>query len=247
MCYHTSQTKTTSKLEQRFKVKRDPDHNIGELDFTFFHSNGFAHQNLLMIPQAQPQILTPGMWGIMPQNILGITHKEYYKESIRFGSGLNARSEKLFDHFIYRHAVMERRCLIPVDGFFEPHELEKKKYPVYVHRKDKDFLALAGIYNVSRDGYVTMAILTKAASPMFGEIHNLRKRQPVMIPAALETSWLSPGLKRQDIIEITATSYDEKVIEAYTVSKDVFSTKIDSNRPEILEPDPERTVLRFGV
>ncbi|WP_224491269.1 SOS response-associated peptidase [Robertkochia flava] len=234
MCYHTSQTRTTSQLETRFKAKRDPAFEIGERDFTFYHSNGFAHQNLLMIPQEAATLLSPAMWGIIPEDRLGITHKQYYKESIRFGSGLNARSEKLFDHFIYKHAALSRRCLVPVDGFFEPHEHQKKKFPFYIHRKDRESFAIAGIYNRSRDGYVTMALLTTEASPFFARIHNVKKRQPVIIPTSLEKEWLNPQLDAGAVHALLREGRRDDPFQAYPVSKDLYRTAVDSNREEIL-------------
>lgn len=237
MCYHTSQTKTTSQLEQRFKVKRDPAFKIGETDFTFYHSNGFAHQNLLMIPEERPELLTPAMWGIMPADRLGITHQQYYKESIRFGSGLNARSEKLFDHFIYKHSALTRRCLVPVDGFFEPHEYQKKKYPFLITRKDRKTFAIGGIYNQSRDGYVTMALLTRDASPFFSRIHNVKKRQPVLIPAGLEDKWLDPELQKDEVEAILHGVYPDEDMQGYPVSKDLYRTSVDSNVEAILREE----------
>lgn len=235
MCYHTSQTKTTSQLEQRFKAKRDPDFDIGETDFTFFHSNGFAHQNLLMVPQEDPGLLTPAIWGLMPEDRLGSDHKAYYKESIRFGSGLNARSEKLFDHFIYKHAALSRRCIIPVDGFFEPHEHLKQKYPYYISRKDRATFGLAGIYNRSSDGYVTMAVLTKDASPFFASIHNVKKRQPVILSAETESAWLRKDLNQEALEGLLGSRYNEDNLQGYPVSKDLYKTAVDSNREDILK------------
>lgn len=234
MCYHTSQTKTTSQLEQRFKVKRDPAYDIGETDFTFYHANGFAHQNLLMIPQEFSGILTPAMWGLIPEDQPGSDHQAYYKKSVRFGGGLNARAEKLFDHFIYKHAALTRRCLIPVDGFFEPHEHLKKKYPFYVSRKDKDGFAMAGIYNRSPDGYVTMAILTRDASPFMSEIHNVKKRQPVLLPGSVEKDWLNPALQIEDLKELINLPYADEQLSAHPVSKDLYKASSDSNREAIL-------------
>ena len=237
MCYHTSQTKTTSQLEARFRVKRDPAFDIGETDFTFYHANGFAHQNILMIPQETADLLSPAMWGIIPENQLGITHKQYYKESVRFGSGLNARSEKLFDHFIYKHAALTRRCLVPVDGFFEPHEHHKKKFPFYISRKDKASFAIAGIYNRSRDGYVTLALLTREASPFFSKIHNVKKRQPVILPVDLEKHWLDPALKAADVNALIHEPAGDDDFRAYPVSNDLYRTAVDSDRKEILREE----------
>lgn len=236
MCYHTSQTKTTSKLESRFKVKRNPSFDIGETDFTFYHRNGFAHDHLFMIPQEDPEILTPAMWGLLPADRPGAEHKKYYRESVKYGSGLNARSEKLFDHFVYKHSAFSRRCIVPLDGFFEPHRHDGKNYPFYIGRSDKDSFALAGIYNKSSDGYITLAILTREASPFFAGIHNVKKRQPVILPREAEKDWLDGTCSEKDLRTLMGATYPENELQAYTVSKKLYSRSEDSNSPHILDP-----------
>ncbi|WP_224485128.1 SOS response-associated peptidase [Robertkochia aurantiaca] len=238
MCYHTSQTKTTSQLEKRFNVSRDKRYDIGELDFTFYHSNGFAHQNILIVPQQEPDTLTPAKWGLIPPDQPGADHESYYKKSIRYGSGLNARSEKLFDHFVYRLSAYERRCLVPLDGFFEPHEKAGKKFPYYIHRKNKECFGVAGIYTITPDNYVTVSLLTKEASPFMAEIHNKRKRQPVLLKAEDENAWLDPAANREQLEAIIASAYKDESLEGWAVSRDLFRTGVDSDRPSIVEPFP---------
>ena len=60
--------------------------------------------------------------------------KEYYKQQLKYGSGLNARSEKLFDYWLYEKSAFTKRCIIPVSGFFEPHEYNNKKFPIHIKR-----------------------------------------------------------------------------------------------------------------
>src|SRR5690606_26112181 len=133
-----------------------------------YHINGFAHPNMLIIPQEGSDVLAVGRWGIVPSNTKPELVDVYYKESVRFGGGLNAQSEKLFNHFLYKHSAFTRRCIIPVTGFFEPHEYMGKKYPYYINRQDKEAFALAGVYTIIED-LVTFSILTKEASPLFAE------------------------------------------------------------------------------
>jgi putative SOS response-associated peptidase YedK len=95
-------------------------------------------------------------------------------------------------------------------------------------------LALAGIYSVI-DTYVTFTIITKAASQLFEKIHNLKKRQPVILGEEHINHWLSHELKQDDIKNIIYTNYSEYKLEAYTVSKDLFSPKVDSNLERIVE------------
>lgn len=235
MCYHTSQTKTTSQLESRFRVKRNPSFEIGETDFTFYHHNGFAHEYMLMVPQEAPELLTPAMWGLIPSNRLGSDHKQYYRESVKYGSGLNARAEKLFDHFIYKHSAFNRRCIIPLDGFFEPHRHNGKNYPYYIKRNDNRTFGLAGIYNKTSDGYITLSILTKEASPFFANIHNVKKRQPVLLTPETEQQWLRETNTENDLKALLTSTYSDDELQAYTVSKNLYSRTSDSNAPGILE------------
>jgi putative SOS response-associated peptidase YedK len=234
MCFHTSQTKKVVELESRFKVSLHDDELREAYDNPFYHLNGFAHPDMLIIPQEEPSVLVPGKWGIVPQNKTPEQVEAYYKEAVRFGGGLNAQSEKLFDHFIYKHAAKSRRCLIPVTGFFEPHDYKGKKYPFYVSRKDNEAFALAGIYTLI-EGLPTFSILTKAASPLFEKIHNKKKRQPVLIYTKYEQEWLNDNLDENDIKEFIDINYPEVELNPYTVSKDLFSPKILSDISSITE------------
>ncbi|NNF74556.1 MAG: SOS response-associated peptidase [Flavobacteriaceae bacterium] len=234
MCYQTRQIRTVKDLELRFSVGLVNEDYRPVFDKPAYHLNGFAHPNMLVIPQDKSDALAPGVWGIVPDNKQPDEVKDYYKESVRYGSGLNAQSEKLFNHFIYRNVALTQRCLIPVSGFFEPHHHLKKSYPYYIHRQDDDTMAMAGIYTVIGT-YLTFAILTREASPILAEIHNKRKREPVLLPQSVEKDWLLPDLSQNDVMELVNTPYNYDSLETYTVSKDVHNARVDSNRPDIVD------------
>ncbi|RYH75530.1 SOS response-associated peptidase [Flavobacteriaceae bacterium 144Ye] len=233
MCFHTSQTKKTTELENRLKVKLVDESMRNYFDVPRYHMNGFSHPNMLVIPQEKSDVLAPGVWGIVPSNKTKDDIKPYFKEAVKYGGGLNARSEKIFQHFIYRNSVMEKRCVIPVSGFFEPHDYKSKKYPFHFRDKEEKPLILAGLYSLI-DTVITFTILTKEASPLFAKVHNKKNRQPVILDVDNMHNWLSVDLNENDITEILNTNYSEETLEAYPVSKDLFSPKIDSNVPSIL-------------
>ncbi|GGG44306.1 SOS response-associated peptidase [Bizionia arctica] len=236
MCFHTSTTNKTKKLEKHFKVKLSDEKFRPIFDTPQYHLNGFAHPNMLVIPQEKSGLLAPAIWGIVPNNKSKDDIKPYYKESVKYGSGLNARSEKVFEHFMYRDSIMKRRCIIPVSGFFEPHDQNGKKYPFYIRSKDEKPLALAGLYTII-DTYITFTILTKDASPLFEKIHNKKKRQPIILDEDRTHNWLSVDLEEADIKDILNFNYPENALETYPVGKDLFSPKIDSNVERILKPE----------
>lgn len=234
MCFHTSQTKKTTELENRFDVKLVDDSMRDYFDTPRYHMNGFSHPNMLVIPQERSDVLAPGIWGIVPNNKTKEEIKPYFKEAVKYGGGLNGRSEKVFQHFIYRTSIMKNRCIIPVSGFYEPHDHKGDKFPFYFKDKDDMPLALAGVYTVI-DTFITFTILTKDASPLFAKIHNKKNRQPVLLNQDNAHNWLSTDLNESDIREILNTSYPEESLDAYPVSRDLFSPKKESNIASIID------------
>lgn len=237
MCFHVSKIKTPKELENRFGVTLSKEDLRETFESPDFHLNGFAHPQLLIIPQEEPSVLINATWGIVPANTQPEKLSEYYKNALKFGGGLNAQSEKLFDHFIYKYSANTRRCLIPVDGFFEPHEYNKKKYPYYIKRTDEQSFALAGLYTVLQD-QLTFTILTKIANPYFSEIHNIKKRKPVLLNKNLEQTWLKDNLTEKEIVEMLQNQYSTQELENYPVNKDLFNPRINSNQVEFTKPFP---------
>ncbi len=234
MCFHTSQTKKTTELENRFDVSLVDDSIREYFDVPRYHMNGFSHPNMLVIPQVKPNVLAPGVWGIVPSNKSKEEIKPYFKEAVKYGGGLNARSEKVFQHFIYRSSIMENRCIIPVSGFFEPHDYKGDKYPFHFKDKENKPLALAGLYTVI-DTFITFTILTKDASPLFAKVHNKKNRQPVILDDEYTHNWLSADLNETDIKDILKFTYPEESLDAYSVSRDLFSPKVNSDVETIID------------
>jgi len=234
MCYHTRQTKTVKDLELTYNVSLSNESYRPFFDEPKHHINGFAHPNMLIIPQQKTTVITPGKWGIVPSNYTSKDINNYYKSSIKFGSGLNARCEKMFSHFLYKASIFSKRCIIPVTGFFEPFTHMKKKYPVFIHQKNDEVFSMAGIYTII-ENYVTFSIITTAANPFFEGIHNIKKRQPKIFNLEQAGLWLESSLAQNKIEELLHTE-SQIEFEAYTINKDVFKSSVDSNYPSIIEP-----------
>jgi len=230
MCFHISQTKIGRELEERYKAKLHLSKLRAEPPF-FYHINGFVHPDILMIPQEEPSVITDAIWGIAPENEKIENLTVYFKKAVAFGGGLNAQFEKAFTHFIYKKSIISKRCLIPVTGFYEPHERKGKKFPYFISRKDGDSFSLAGIYTQIGEIF-SCSILTKEASPMFQEIHNVKKRQPVIINKKDEELWLNDQLSKPEIHKLAQVVYPEETLIAFPVNKKIFQPGEDSNTPE---------------
>lgn len=117
----------------------------------------------------------------------------------QWNNTLNARGETIFEKSSFRTAAKNNRCIIYVDGFYEHHHYNKKTYPFYIYRKDKQPMALAGLWsewkNPDTGGTLnTFSIVTTNGNAMMAKIHNNpnleEPRMPVILPTELEDKWL---------------------------------------------------------
>ncbi len=111
----------------------------------------------------------------------------------RSGSGssgplFNARSETLTERPAFGVAFARRRCLVPVNGFYEWRDESGVRTPWWIHRGDGYPFALAGIYN-SRNHEAAACVITCAPNSLLEPIHN---RMPVMLDAERWDDWLGP-------------------------------------------------------
>jgi putative SOS response-associated peptidase YedK len=83
-------------------------------------------------------------------------HSILYKNEqayIRQRAGmLNARSERILeDKTSYWYEIRNRRCLIPVTGFYDHRGIKgwKKKVPYHIKLKDQELFFIAGLYSAA--------------------------------------------------------------------------------------------------
>ncbi len=194
-------------------------------DLPIFHASGFSHPELLIYTNRSPIFPEVATWGLVPH---WVRDKEQLKK--QWNNTLNARGETIFEKPSFRTAAKNNRCIIYVDGFYEHHHYSGKAYPFFVHRKDKQPMALAGLWSEwtdPEDGGIlnTFAIVTTTGNPMMAKIHNNPKlkepRMPVILPIELEEKWLHPIEDELDIklIQELIKEYSQDELAAHTVAK----------------------------
>lgn len=239
MCYGTRVVKKAKELELFYNIEGLYGKMEPNTELIYNYANGFAHPNMWIIPQEKPKNMIPVMWGLIPAYKMGADAKAYYQETIRYGSGLNARSEKLFDSGQYKSSALTRRCIIPVDGFYEPHTAKKNgkdfKIPFYFSRKNENPVNLAGIYAITKDKMVTFTILTKEATPLFAKIHNKKNRRPVILSDEDIDVWLDNSLTEDDVLNVIEDDLADASINAHPISKDLYKRNGEGDRPDIIE------------
>jgi putative SOS response-associated peptidase YedK len=151
---------------------------------------------------------------------------------------LNAKAETIHRKPSFRASIMTKRCLVLVDGFYEWREEGEKKYPYYIHLVNNDAFALAGIWDKwlnTNTGEVksTFAIITTRANPLLERIHNTRKRMPVILKREDENKYLEKDLSASEI-DAFLQPYDDKEMQAHTVSRLISTKRANTNVPEAM-------------
>jgi putative SOS response-associated peptidase YedK len=184
MCFHSKQSADAKTLEKRFNAKFDTDEYTAQPRI-----NGFTFPRTPVITNENSNIIQLYSWGLMPS---------WSKDQKLRANTLNARIETLTEKPSFKSYV-KNRCLILADGFYEWKWLDEKgktKQQYEITLQNNSPFAFAGIYNTWTDkstGKIlnTYTIVTTEANELMAEIHNTKKRMPVILTPANEKLWLN--------------------------------------------------------
>jgi putative SOS response-associated peptidase YedK len=184
MCFHSKQSKDAQSLEQRFKAKALSDEPIQSE-----HYNAFSYPKTPIISNKQQDQIQLYQWGLIP---------EWAKDKSIQAYTLNARIETLSEKPSFKNKL-NNRCLILADGFMEWQWLDpkgKKKQGYLITLPHQDAFAFAGLWSEWLDPTTgellnTYTILTTEATGLMAEVHNSKKRMPIILAPEQEAAWLS--------------------------------------------------------
>ena len=111
---------------------------------------------------------------------------------------MNAKAETVAQSVLFGDSIRKRRCVVPADGFYEWKTVNRKKVPVWFHRKDNGPFGFAGVWDVWKgpEGKVfTVAILTTTPNDLCRAVHD---RMPVILTPEAEAAWLDPTIDNPD-------------------------------------------------
>ena len=145
---------------------------------------------------------------------------------------INARADTILQKPAYRKAFERRRCIVPADGFYEWQAIEgtKQKQPWFIHRRDGEPLAFAGLWERWND-MRSFAIVTTDANDLLAPIHH---RMPVVLPESEWERWLDPGYRDTGALQRLLVPLPDDEVEAWPVS--LLVNKPDNNSSQNTEP-----------
>ena len=184
MCYHSKQTKLALEVQSRFKATID-----NPLEFKpATHASNFEYPKTPVIIDEKPNIITHYNWGLIPAWAQDEDIKKFT---------LNAKIETISEKPSFKNSV-NKRCLVIANGFYEWQWLDSKgknKNKFEIGIGNEDLFAFAGIYaqwtnTITGEIKNTYAIVTTQANTIMSEIHNIKKRMPVILTPEDEAKWL---------------------------------------------------------
>jgi putative SOS response-associated peptidase YedK len=180
-------------------------------------------------------------WGLVP----------FWAKTPAIGSKMiNARAEGLADKGAFKHAFRKRRCLIPVDGFYEWRKVpgQKVKQPYFIARPDGEPLAFAGLWEEwrgpERDGEQRLrsaSIITTTPNELMATIHD---RMPVILPPAAWDRWLDPADADLDALGKLLVPAPPEVLQLRPVSTEVNNVR--NQGPHLVDEVPLAPELELG-
>lgn len=180
-----------------------------------------------------PSQFVPTITRNSPNKIVMMNWGLIFGSNSRFGT-INIRSESFTEKPFFKHFLLEKRCLIVADSFYEWGEVnlegKPEKYPFNFYLKGRKLFGFAGVYNdiVNPKGLTTYtcAILTTTPNE---KVRNVHHRMPVILEEKDEENWLDPDNKDYDKLHKLLKPYPANEMGMHIVSRLV-------NRPQVNEP-----------
>lgn len=156
---------------------------------------------------------------------------------------INATCETIKTNGMFRSAYRARRCLVPINGYFEWKDIlgtGKNKQPYAIALKSGGTFALAGIWETWRDAATdedirTFAVVTCLPNELMATIHT---RMPVLLHEEDYKRWLSDDPDPGDLM----VPFPSDLMTMWPIGKNVAA-----NTREVLDEidsDPEPTLVQ---
>lgn len=209
MCYHYSLKADPAVLSQRYGQKMvKPFSPVSWV-------SGFTFPLMPVVAEGEIWLMR---WGLIPSWIRSSAEADEIRTKT-----LNARSETLPSKPAFSESFLRRRCLIPATGFFEWQHRGSQKVPFFISVKSEPVFSFAGIFDSyypegAKQPVHTFSLLTTQANTLMEQIHNTKKRMPVILTRDAESVWLDASAVPDDLSVLFAP-FDSSRMHAHTVAK----------------------------
>ena len=185
MCYHTKLNAPKDAIQKEF----DAEFYEPELYVPKEAINGFSFSKNPVILDEDRGHINMANWGLIPF---------WAKDDSIKKMTLNSRIETAASKPAFRNSV-KNRCLVIADAFYEWQWLDskgKEKQKYIIKPTDQEIFGFAGFYSEwinpsNGENMKTYTIATTEANELMAEIHNNKKRMPIILKKNDRNRWLT--------------------------------------------------------
>jgi putative SOS response-associated peptidase YedK len=165
-------------------------------------------------------------WGLVP----------YWAKDIKIGySTFNARAEEIDTKPAFREAFQKRRCLVPLDSFYEWKKTETGKQPHAIGLASGGLMVMAGLWenwrSLAGEQICSCTIVTTTPNELCAELHN---RMPVILKPPTWPAWLGEEPPDTKQLKSLLAPYPSDEMVCWPVSARVGNVK--NNDAGLIEP-----------
>ncbi len=185
MCYHTKLTAKLPEIESEFEAEFYESELYKPQDAI----NGFSFAlNPIVLDEDRGHIAMAN-WGLIPF---------WAKDDKIKKSTLNARIETAAEKPAFRN-VVNNRCLVIANAYYEWQWLDskgKEKQKYIINPSEQEIFGFAGFYSTWKNPdtgqeITSYTIATTDANELMAEIHNNKKRMPIILKKQDRNAWLN--------------------------------------------------------
>jgi len=181
----------------------------------------------VIVQRDERRAVTGYRWGLIP----------HWADEAKIGSRMfNARAETLLTSPAFRDAFVRKRCVVPVDSFYEWKREGTILQPYRVVQRGGRPLALAGLWAGWRDPATdtvrrTFTIITTTPNAALTDLHD---RMPVVLSDGDWQRWLDPRPGDPSELRGLLAPNEGVGLDVYAVTRAVNDVRRDG--PELIEP-----------
>ncbi|WP_131535482.1 SOS response-associated peptidase [Pedobacter nototheniae] len=220
MCYYVSHAVKLEDLKEYYSA--DPKYQEDVEEYNPYHIvSGFVHPTLSLITQSENRAIQKMQWGLIPN------WKKPFPDMLKMSNNtLNAMSETLWEKPSFKNSIGKNRAILPVNGFYEYKHVDGDKLPYFIHPKSHPYFNLACIYSNyqnpdTKEWLTTFSIVTAEANELMADIHNSKKRMPLILDNDQIDSWINPSLAKPEIDNLLV-GCDDRNMAAYRVDRNLI-------------------------
>lgn len=190
--------------------------------------NAAPSQLLPVISSDSPLKLSFFHWGIVP---------DWSKNKAISNKLIHAQWDIMKAKPVFQRNLIQRRCIVPADGFYIWKRSGKKsQIPYRVILNSGEAFGIAAIWeeydNEANDAIQTFKIITVGANSV---VNDIQEEMPAILTRDGEKDWLVPETSQESLDALIHT-FDADKMSKFTVSPKINSTQVDDI--SLVQPAP---------